>query len=130
MTILITEAALQNVKNAEVEDALKSMSAAISLLGFVSQLYNASPLYKVAINSVTNVLVEMLRKGEISPDELNGAGLSALLKHLENNIPFDLEDEIYNQIQEWRTYRKPHRNTEDGFLEMQYEDRFEMGLEC
>ncbi|MCD4673342.1 MAG: cytochrome P450 [Anaerolineaceae bacterium] len=115
MTIVITEAALQNVKNAEVGDALKSMSAAISLLGFVPDLYiDGGKLYQLAIEYVSSVLVKMIQNGEIALNELDGAGLSALLKHLEENIPFDLEDEIYNQIQEWRTYRKPHRNTGDG----------------
>jgi len=88
---------------------------------------------------------------KICLQELTGDHFRHILQHIANDITFDRDEEIRCRIRGWKEINDsvvewlmiqqeltastakpipPHcRNTEDGFLEMHYEDRFELGVD-
>ena len=141
MNNTVTEAALKGIRTAPTFAAAAELTAGLmKRLEFADELLDAPRAYHQTIETTAGELTNLIRSQQIVPAELAGENLAKLLAYLQDNIPCALETEINDRACEWLMIQQelaasaakqmpPHLNMEDGFLEMQYEDRFEMGVD-
>lgn len=140
-TKTVSEVILKGIREANTfADAVALIAGIMVRMEFLDELKNEPRLYNHAIEVTANELANLIRGQQIVPAELMGENFGKLLCFLQELIPYDLETEINNKAYEWQMIQQelaasaenpkpPHLNVEDSFLEMQYEDRFEIGLE-